>query len=101
MLAPVRMSRARRARSAAQAGLDPLVELRIAGQAFAHLESALQVPARIEPARAALAIVGVVERRFDGGQQLANDIGRARVRRKVCDRAVVKRAISCLRGVNR
>ena len=27
--------------------------------------------------------------------------GRARVRRKVCDRAVVKRAISCLRGVNR
>jgi hypothetical protein len=35
----------------AQPHLQPLVQLRVAGQAFAHLETVHEVPARIEPAR--------------------------------------------------
>ncbi|MGH8797319.1 MAG: hypothetical protein ACREXI_09705 [Caldimonas sp.] len=40
------------ARSPAQADLDPFVQPRVVRQAFSHVQAALQIPARIEPAGA-------------------------------------------------
>ena len=77
-----RPRRCRRGTVIAQPDLQPLVQLRVAGQSFAHLEPTPQFPARVDPARA----LGPPRRRSTAARRgcAARIRGARRARRRGC-----------------